>query len=169
MPTRVLIVIEKDFRFSDDLTGEPDFTFDTLVTALTGVGMLVTKAHRITSGETDATADIPDFHFSTTNLLDFDVIWLIGRDGRNSTTSSGSSGPLLTGGEMNPLAQFMEAGGGVFATGDHDSIGAPMCANIPRVRVMRSWFGQNDSTKPAALASIADNFKVLGTGRADST
>jgi hypothetical protein len=174
MPVRVLVVIEKDFRFSDtdpmvDPGAEPDFTFNTLVSALTDAGMQVTKAHRVTGGETDTTADISDFHFSTTNLFDFDAIWLIGREGRNSQNSSGSSVALLSSGEMTPLAQFMEAGGGVFASGDHDSIGAPMCANIPRVRVMRSWFGQNDGTRPAALASIADNFKVLGTGRADTT
>src|SRR5438128_1065783 len=108
MPTRVLIVIEKDFRFTDDPTGEPDFTFNTLVTALTGAGMQVTKAHRVTQGETDATADIQDFHFNTTNLFDFDAIWLIGREGRNSQNSMGSSAALLTAPEMNPLAQFME-------------------------------------------------------------
>jgi len=169
MPTRVLIVIEKDFRFSADMSGERDFTFNTLVSALTGAGMQVTTAHRVTNGETDNTANIPDCHFSTATLLDFDVIWLLGREGRNSITSSGSSVPLLPAADLNAIAAFMEAGGGVFATGDHDSIGAPMCAGIPRVRVMRSWFGVGDSTKPAALASITDNFPVLTSGRADTT
>jgi hypothetical protein len=33
----------------------------------------------------------------------------------------------------------MNAGGGVFATGDHENIGIYMCGEIPRVRSMRKW------------------------------
>jgi hypothetical protein len=174
MAIRVLVVIDLDFRFGDSAMqpGTADFTFNTLVSALTGAGMQVTKAYRPLDAmdmTRDSTADIQNFTFAGTNLLNFDVIWMIGRAGRNDPTASGSSAPLMADAELTAIAQFMEAGGGVFATGDHDSIGATMCGNIPRVRAMRTWFGQNDGARPAGVADLADNFPVLTEARADTT
>ncbi|MCI5132583.1 MAG: hypothetical protein D3904_13985 [Candidatus Electrothrix sp. EH2] len=48
------------------------------------------------------------------------------------------SGPI-TQNELAAIARFMEEGGGVFATGDHEELGALVCQNIPRVRYMRKW------------------------------
>ena len=42
-------------------------------------------------------------------------------------------------GELAAIAAWMNAGGGVFATGDHALLGASMCHKIPRVRSMRKW------------------------------
>jgi hypothetical protein len=41
--------------------------------------------------------------------------------------------------ELRIVAEWMERGGGVFATGDHTLLGASMCYRIPRVRTMRRW------------------------------
>lgn len=42
--------------------------------------------------------------------------------------------------ELAALARWMnERQGGVFATGDHDYLGASMCSRIPRVGTMRRW------------------------------
>lgn len=41
--------------------------------------------------------------------------------------------------ELKLLAEWMDRGGGVFATGDHANLGASMCSQIPRVRTMRKW------------------------------
>ncbi|MDQ3505716.1 MAG: hypothetical protein M3446_08470 [Actinomycetota bacterium] len=41
--------------------------------------------------------------------------------------------------ELKILAEWMERGGGVFATGDHTLLGASMCSRVPRVRTMRKW------------------------------
>src|SRR5262245_14124905 len=143
---KVLIVIDGVFRFVTDADpADHDFTFTALVGALNAAGHQLTKAHR----QTDPDADHQNFNFDTTlNLLDFDVIWLIGHDGRNSTTSSGTSGSGISDAEVRALARFMAAGGGGFATGDHDSIGCDMCGRIPRVRAMRSWYGINDAASP---------------------
>ena len=169
MPPKVLIVLDDGYRFDKDLVtpGTADFTYTTLVNALTGAGMQVTKAHR---GD-DSTADIPMFKFKDANLLDFDVIWLIGNEGRNTHPPSGSSFPLdgMGADEFNAVAAFMDHGGGVFAVGDHDSIGANMCGHLPRVRAMRSWFGDGDTAKPAGLAGIPPNFPSMSPGRADTT
>lgn len=40
------------------------------------------------------------------------------------------------------FVQFMNNGGGLFATGDHEDLGAPIGAAIPRVRSMRRWLWQ---------------------------
>jgi hypothetical protein len=161
---RVLIVLDGDYRFSE-ATGIPDFTYTELVGALVGAGHQVTKAHR----QNDGSADIPSFNFETKgNLLDYDVIWLIGHQGRNSQNETGTSGMGIDEAEIAALARFMAAGGGVFATGDHDSIGAEMCGQIPRVRAMRCWYGKNDSASPMP-ASFPRNFPPIGILRADTT
>ncbi|NJP09642.1 MAG: hypothetical protein HC866_09275 [Leptolyngbyaceae cyanobacterium RU_5_1] len=49
----------------------------------------------------------------------YDQIWLFGF---NTTALSGP--------EQTAIANFMQSGGGVFATGDHSSIGAGMGANL---------------------------------------
>jgi hypothetical protein len=41
--------------------------------------------------------------------------------------------------ELRVVAQWMDRGGGVFATGDHGLLGASMCSRIPRVGSMRKW------------------------------
>ncbi len=50
------------------------------------------------------------------------------------------SGSLpATDAELAVLTTWMNNGGGVFATGDHDFLGAPMCSRIPRIGSMRAW------------------------------
>lgn len=87
---------------------------------------VITKANRLA----DPTADRPNFIFNNTiTIANFDQIWLFGAD----------SGPVLTNAEFAVLANFMNAGGGVFATGDHQSLGFAMGGELPRVRKMRDW------------------------------
>lgn len=157
---KVLMVLDGGYRFSAS-GGMLDFTYIALVNALTSGGHQVTKAHR----QSDASADHESFDFATTlNLLDFDVMWLIGHDGRNL----GGSSTKLPDPQLAAIARFMAAGGGVFATGDHDSIGSNMCGHIPRVRAMRTWYGTGDPISPMA-ASFPRNFPPFGTSRADTT
>jgi hypothetical protein len=161
---RILIVLDGQYRFSE-ATGTPDFTYTALVAALASAGHQVTKAHR----QTDGSADTQSFNFATSgNLLDYEVIWLIGNDGRNSLTATGTTGAGIGDPEIAAIARFMSAGGGVFATGDHDSIGAAMCGKIPRVRAMRCWYGANDGASPMP-ASFPRNFPPVTPGRADTT
>ena len=41
--------------------------------------------------------------------------------------------------ELAVLTTWMNKKGGMFATGDHDFVGASMCSRIPRVGTMRAW------------------------------
>lgn len=182
MAINVLIVIDGIFQFEAN-NSSSDFTFNALVSTLRNAGFQVTLANR--EPVTDGSGAIANFNFATSvNLLDFDVIWMIGDGGFNDSGAGleGTKGPLDTTNmvpnavpaEKNAIAHFMEQGGGVFAVGDHWNLGSDMCGLLPRVRVMRSWFGDynpadNGNATPPELASVPGNFPSVGSGRADTT
>ena len=144
MPLNVLIVIDGGFTF--DLPSlVADFTLTTLTATLSGAGINLTKANR--GPDTSATHQNFTFDGAGVNLLDYDVIWLIGDAGRNDPMqSSGSTDSQpLPDSELAAIARYMDAGGGLFAVGDHDSLGSVMAGQLPRVRAMRSWYGANDA------------------------
>jgi hypothetical protein len=84
-------------------------------------------------------------------MANYDQVWLFG------FSTSALAAP-----EQAVIAQFMQGGGGVFATGDHETIGAGMGANIPRVRTMRNWATipmSNPNRHDTVLDPGADNVK----------
>ena len=179
MATTVLVVIDGGFRFKKDSAppsdADRDFTYSTLTDALEAAGMLVTRAHR--QDDSTATSGWTGFKFDALpaghSLAEFDVIWLIGLQGRNvalkNPLNTNPSGTFeLTDAELRDIARYMDAGGGVFATGDHDSIGADMCGRIPRVRAMRAWYGEGDSY-PKIPANLPRNNPRNGATRKDTT
>lgn len=174
MPINVLIVLDGEYRFavheSEPYTGAQDFTYTTLATTLESAGMSVTRAHRDTESETDPTADINNFDFATEDLLAYDVIWLFGYEGRNQPPGSTipSGGHPLSPAEHTAIEEFMNAGGGIFATGDHDSIGADTGGHIKRVRAMRTWFGAGDAQGNTLPAGFPRNHDQLGLEQADT-
>lgn len=106
---------------------------ETLVTStIHGMTPLVTKAAR---GGTLTGADINDFKFDDANhgvlKSRYDVVFILGFVSENVNQ--------LPQAEIDALARFMQAGGGVFATGDHQSLGASISRDLPRVRNMRRW------------------------------
>jgi hypothetical protein len=109
-----------------------DFSLSTVIDTLRHtawwVRFNVTTAHRGTDHY--GTPDIPAFAFNKpgVDLSAYDEIWLFGDDG-----------PDLTADENARIAKFMDNGGGVFATGDHDELGAGMGAGLLRAGLMRKW------------------------------
>jgi hypothetical protein len=76
-----------------------------------------------------------DFSFE-----DYDQIWFFGDYPANDPGDiNDPKYSPLTDAELKLLAEWMDRGGGVFATGDHYNLGASMCSRIPRVRTMRKW------------------------------
>lgn len=61
--------------------------------------------------------------------------------------------------ELNYLSKWMETKkGGLFATGDHDYLGASMCHKIPRIRSMRRWTNA-DGVPPIGTADRIDTLR----------
>jgi hypothetical protein len=91
----------------------------------------VTTAHR----GADPAADFESFDFTAHDLGAYDQIWMFAVESSFNTPLSGA--------ENAAVADFMEGGGGVFATGDHEDLGVAMCGALPRVRSMRKWHWPN--------------------------
>lgn len=123
-PQRILMVTDSFLNF-----GTGGFGFSEFVNYIVSRGHTVSTAHR---GGT-APATIPGaFNFATASIAvtvaNYDQIWLFG----------GDSGAMLSP-QANVIAAFMQAGGGVFATGDHQNLGQAMGSVLPRIRSMREW------------------------------
>jgi hypothetical protein len=145
---KVLMVTDSNVTYGDAPGVMIPFSLKEVVRALThppggAPWIRVTKAHRLLdpngtgSGASRTTpADIETFVFSAASLAGFDQVWLVGADGQGASTTMSAA-------EVQALTQFMNAGGGVFATGDHASLGAALSGLVPRVRSMRKWFSSN--------------------------
>ena len=75
-----------------------------------------------------------NFNFSTAptavTTANYDQIWIFG---------IGSGAFSLSNAEVGVISEFMNSGGGVFATGDHASLGRALNGSLPRIRHMREW------------------------------
>ena len=146
---RILVVTDGSLNYNpNDGFGLTEF-LQTLATSGSVLSPpVISTAHR--SGDPNATIagafnfapnPAPAGHVPVTTA-NYDQIWLFGF----------STSPLSSD-ERRVITQFMQDGGGVFATGDHSSIGAGMGANLPRVRNMREWAAVPMST-PERLDTI---------------
>ncbi|HET8797106.1 MAG TPA: hypothetical protein VFO89_05455, partial [Thermoanaerobaculia bacterium] len=79
------------------------------------------------------------YRFTDEGLRGFEQIWLFGHANQQEI-----KGRELETSELAAIAKFMNAGGGLFATGDHEDLGSLLCGSIPRVRSMRRW-ARNDT------------------------
>ena len=99
------------------------------------------------SAETRITTRIQNFRFDNPSHFDptkFDAIFLFG-----ITSNYGAAirtGGTLEAGEIAALSAFQNGGGGLFATGDHGSLGFALCSKVARARNMRYWDNFPDST-----------------------
>jgi hypothetical protein len=144
------------------------------------VNFRVTKAHRGINTQYSITADSGMEGFRFTNLSkieEYDQIWFFGV--LSLTTDPNSPNTTMTESELEIVARFMDGGGGVFATGDHEDLGQPLCGQIPRVRSMRKWdFPKNirgkfdpdnpDKYAPEFTEDSAYGIPVIGYYRHDT-
>jgi hypothetical protein len=148
---KVLIVCD-GLNFDTGGFGLSEFltTFNKLEMQST-VDYKVTLAHRgtiVNSPNPVVVNHISNFNFvNSVNLNDFDQVWLFAIDSFGDINS-----------EISAITAYMDGGGGLFATGDHGSLGKTMCGNIPRVKDMRYW----DNTP---IATTNDSNEVSMTGR----
>jgi hypothetical protein len=135
--------------------GVADFGLHALLTILAvppgpWVRFEVTKAHRAA----DPDADVQNVNFATHDLSAYDQIWLFAVD---------RAGSEIGDDEVAAIARFMDAGGGVFATGDHEDLGVSICGRIPRVRSMRKWYWPNPGPNGEPVAPKTDGPDRLDT------
>lgn len=151
-PQRILMVTDNNGFGLDFGTG--GFGLSEFVTIVKNAGHTVATAHRNGSGPNLTIAG--NFNFATAatpvTTANYDQLWLFGF---NTMPLSAS--------EQTTIAQFMQSGGGVFATGDHETIGAGMGANIPRVRTMRNW-GNIPGVNPIPMTNPNRHDTVLDPG-----
>ena len=144
---KVLIVTDGSLNF-----GEGDFGLSTFVRVLKNeapsrVKFDITLAHirnvsdaAMMAGEPGVVNRIKQFRFDNAAHFAagmYDQIWLFGIE----TSYAGMPGrtTTLASAEVNAIFAHMQAGGGVFATGDHGFLGQALCSALPRVRNMRYW------------------------------
>lgn len=114
-----------------------------------GFNIEITKAHRSLPGtggmneaqlKADRGADVVGFRFNqpftvagtSRTIADYDMVLFFPIEVGNANNTLAA--------EAEAIAQFMENGGGFFATGDHANLGGELTALIPRVRSMRRWY-----------------------------
>lgn len=142
---KILIVTDAGGSFTGAAFGLTELLNVLSVSPGPYVRFAVTKAHR-SSGA--ANADITPFRFDTTDLSQFDEIWMF------AVSRGGAS--ALSEAELRAVSEFMNGGGGVFATGDHEDLGVDMCGRIPRVRSMRKWHWPNPGPNGEPVAPKVD-------------
>lgn len=161
----------------------PTFTVDTASRGWNAAGNFdasgpsaIVSAIVNTVPDTNATISGP-FRFDTTDLTVYDEIWLFGFEGYDGSyklgpveSTTGEYGGISPS-ELAAITNFMEQGGGLFATGDHDGLGTGMCGRIPRCRYMRLWYSSEDNSTgqpPFANATETPNWAGGGSKRIDT-
>lgn len=142
---RILIVADGDISFdADSEFGLTELIEEALLpSAMPWEDITVVKAHRSGNGKG---VDFPDFRFDNPGnppLSDYDQIWLFGYERELDEITGKPPEATLTDSELRELTKFMNNGGGVFATGDHEDLGAALCGRVPRVGSMRKWFSKD--------------------------
>jgi hypothetical protein len=114
------------------------------------------------------------FHFDDPglDLTIYDEIWIFsdeGYDGGPVGPRAGGTGEPggLTDSELTAITNFMQQGGGLFVTGDHDGLGSAVGGRIPRLRYMRKWYSTYD-TSPGIPPLAVLNWPGIGNTRVDT-
>ncbi len=126
--------------------------------ATTNYQVEVTTAHT----GVDPTADVQGFTFDGTHTVGgdsrtldyYEEIWIFGVGSAVAGSEMGADPATV--GELAALESFMDSGGGVFATGDHNSLGAYLSGGVQRVKSMRLWFDADGAPDGSDSASRID-------------
>lgn len=146
---------------------------------LVDVGLRSATAFSVVAAPAGAEAKYLGFRFDSaladgSRVIDhYDEVWCFGfkphaafAPPTNDSEISAPSALPASDAELAVLTAWMNNRGGVFATGDHDFLGAPMCHRIPRVGTMRAWTNAQgvppilgsariDTNRPFNVAEIA--------------
>lgn len=96
---------------------------------------IVTTANR----SNDAAADQDNVSLTDLDLDSFDEVWLFGIS---------SNVNQLSAAEVDALESFMDGGGGVLTTGDHDALGRGLSGSAKRIKDLRDYSNTAPSNSP---------------------
>ena len=171
-PVHVLLVVDGFFTLGPQDRNDNSFSVSHLITVLQAtrtadISIFLDTAHR--DGDQDATYKGRfDFATSVSDLSMYDEIWMLGYNGWNGMDPLNKDVKRYLGeDELFALANFMQGGGGVLASGDHEGLGSYMCGLVPRVRTMRKWFARGDDDEHVPKGA-PPNWPVKGPERADT-
>jgi hypothetical protein len=157
---RVLVVTDGGLDFS-----QQDFGLSTFVSILQSgnrhyVKYVLTLAHlaevvtdgQVMQGAPGIARSIKGFRFDEPDHFTpdmYDQVWLFGIETNFHNPSRAYAHRIdhpdsypadrLADAELSNLSAFMNAGGGLFATGDHGQLGKCLCGSVTRARSMRLW------------------------------
>lgn len=187
--SRILILVDGGIKVLPDPA--PEIAHEFVISSAFGISNVIALLKNFSSGfssfaVTVATRngdgspvpghDLTGFRFNDAELEKYDQVWMFGINPGNILPDStnpaddaeieDSSANPLSDSELAALAKWMDAGGGVFATGDHHFLGASMCHRVPRVSTMRRWTISDgvptmnlttryDTNRPATSSQVA--------------
>ncbi len=85
------------------------------------------------------------------DINEYDQVWLFGARQERIITVAPDDPDRLTDAELAILAAWMDSGGGLFAAGDHATLGSTMCSRVPRARSMRKWSLGQEPPQPEGV------------------
>lgn len=154
---KVLVVADGFLYFNDE-----NFGLSQLVSTLRGLStsrypVTVDLAHRSNPGAARLNGATPNYVFQFDQLKKYHQVWLFAAE----RSASGA----LPDAQRQALRRFMDEGGGVFATGDHEDLGVTVGGYLPRVRSMRDWFWPNPGPQGEPVAPHGSNATRHDTNR----
>lgn len=170
---RVLLVADDGLDFSMGGFGLRTFVQTLRTTPGFHVRFDITVAHinnvsddAVMVGQPGIVRSIKQFKFDDSSHFTpsmYDQVWLFGIATSYSRGTSPGGQPYpsnrLGDAELRALSEFMNGGGGVFATGDHGALGVCLSGSIPRARSMRLWgdTSPNDALNEVSMAGPRRN------------
>lgn len=166
---RVLLVADGGLDFSMGDFGLRTFVETLLATPAYYVRFEITLAHinnvpdsSLMVGDARISRNIREFKFDDTSHFTpamYDQVWLFGIDTSYFGRGAGYPSDRLSDTELRALSEFMNGGGGLFATGDHGLLGRCLCSAIPRARSMRLWSNtsNNNDLNEVSMAGARRN------------
>lgn len=159
---RILLVADNFLFFND-----ANFGLSEVVSTLRGMSTLaypvtVDLAHRGNPSTARLAGGKPSFTFSDASLANYHQVWIFAAE----YPSRDGPRPAISNAEQQAIRRFMDNGGGVFATGDHEDLGVTVGGHIPRVRSMRRWFFPGAGPNGEPVAPHGSNATRHDTNRA---
>lgn len=197
---RILVVVDEEISLSP---GPNSFGIERVIRLLretsvgcmhfhVDVGLRSPGAFSVVAAPTGTNAKYLGFRFNSTladgsNVIDkYDEVWCFGFKPHaafvpptNDVEINAAGSLPASDAELAVLTTWMNNKGGVFATGDHDFLGAPMCSRIPRIGTMRAWtnaqgvppintFERIDTNRPFNAAETAGTEMIEFDRQGDS-